>query len=50
VLIVVSLFFIALGLVAKNWEIGILVLTAFVIACVLTYILWRIVDRKNSAK
>ena len=35
VLIVVSLFFIVLGLVAKNWEIGILVLTAFVIACVL---------------
>jgi UDP-N-acetylmuramyl pentapeptide phosphotransferase/UDP-N-acetylglucosamine-1-phosphate transferase len=50
VLIVVSLFFIVLGLVAKNREIGNQVITAFVIACVLTYILWRIGDRKNSAK
>lgn len=50
VLIVVTAFFIALGVLAKNWEIGVLVLTAFVIACVLTYILWRVVDKKNSAK
>jgi hypothetical protein len=39
VLIVVSLFFIALGLVAKNWEIVFWCLL-LCDCCVLTYILW----------
>ena len=44
VLIVVTMLFIALGILGNNWEIGFLVLTAFVLASILTYILWRIVD------
>jgi UDP-GlcNAc:undecaprenyl-phosphate/decaprenyl-phosphate GlcNAc-1-phosphate transferase len=46
VLLCVSIMFIALGLVGRNWPIGLLVLLAFTIAGTLTYILWRFVDRK----
>lgn len=49
VLIVVTLFYIALGIIGRNWSITYLVLTAFIIACALTYILWRMVDRNASA-
>ena len=47
VLLIVSVAFIALGLIGREWRIGTLTLVAFSIACVLTYILWRIVDRKS---
>ena len=45
-LIMISIFYIALGIIGRNWSIGLLVTLAFSIACVLTYILWRIVERK----
>lgn len=47
VLLCVSLFFIGLGLIGRNWSIGILVLVAFTIATILTYVLWRFVDKKQ---
>ena len=46
VLLCISLFFITLGLIGRHWSITSLVLTAFSIASVLTYILWRLVDKK----
>lgn len=50
VLLCVSVVFITLGLLGRNWSIGILVLTAFVAGSVLTYTLWRAVDRKSMQK
>jgi UDP-GlcNAc:undecaprenyl-phosphate GlcNAc-1-phosphate transferase len=50
VLLCVSIVFIGLGLIARNWSIGILVLTAFVAGSLLTYILWRAVDKKTFEK
>lgn len=47
VLLCVSLFFIGLGLIGRNWSIGILVLDALTIATILTYVLWRYVDKKQ---
>lgn len=46
ILLFVSIVFIGLGIAGRNWSIGILVLIAFLIDCILTYILWRIVDKK----
>ncbi|HLP06014.1 MAG TPA: MraY family glycosyltransferase [Paludibacter sp.] len=46
VLMVISLFYIALGIFGRNWPILLLVSVAFFIASALTYILWRIVERK----
>lgn len=48
VLMLVSILFIGLGLLGRNWRIEVLVLTAFVLASTLTYVLWRIVDDKVS--
>jgi len=48
VLLVESLFFIALGLVARNWSIGFLTLLATFLMIIITYILWRLVDRKAA--
>ncbi len=50
VLLLVSIGYICLGIAGRNWSIGLLVLTAFFIASVLTYILWRIVDKKSLTK
>ena len=50
VLLCVSLLFIGLGILGRNWSIGVLVLTAFTIASVLTYVLWRMVDKKLLKK
>ncbi|MBN2765225.1 MAG: undecaprenyl/decaprenyl-phosphate alpha-N-acetylglucosaminyl 1-phosphate transferase [Paludibacteraceae bacterium] len=50
VLMFISVIFIGLAVLARNWEIGFLVLIAFLLASVLTYILWRVVDRKNLGK
>lgn len=47
ILLLVSLGFIALGLLGRNLSIVILTLIAFFIALILTYILWRKVDNKN---
>ena len=46
VLLFISLLFILLGIVGRNWSIGLLVLLAFSLALILTYILWRKVDKK----
>lgn len=48
VLLIVSLFFIALALVGRNWNMWALVGTDFGIATLLTIILWRVVDYKNA--
>ena len=48
VLLAVSLFFVCLGLIGRNWSNGLLVLIAFSIASALTYILWQVVDKKCS--
>ncbi len=46
VLLGVSICFIALGIIGRQWNIGILILVAFSVASVLTYFLWRKVDKK----
>jgi UDP-GlcNAc:undecaprenyl-phosphate GlcNAc-1-phosphate transferase len=46
VLLFVSICFIALGIIGRQWNIGILIIVAFSIAFVLTYFLWRKVDKK----
>ena len=50
VLLLVTGVFIALGIMGRNWSIGLLSLVAFVIAIILTEILWRLVDRKTMSK
>lgn len=50
ILLLISLGYICLGLVGRNWSIELLVLAAFLIAFILTYVLWRIVDRKMLTK
>ena len=50
VLLIVSLAFIALGIIGREWEIGVLIFVAFSIASILTYILWRKVDSKAIEK
>ena len=50
VLLIVSICFIALGIIWRQWKIGILVIIAFSIASILTYILWRSVDNKVYSK
>jgi len=47
VLLIISIAYIVLGIIGRNWPIGVLVLIAFTIACLLTKILWVIVDRKT---
>ena len=49
VLLLVSILFIGLGLLGRNWKIEILISTAFALASSLTYILWKIVGKKNAA-
>ena len=47
VLLITTLFFVGIGIVGRNLQNGVLALIVFVTACILTYILWRIVDRKT---
>jgi UDP-N-acetylmuramyl pentapeptide phosphotransferase/UDP-N-acetylglucosamine-1-phosphate transferase len=47
VLLSVSLCFIALAVVWRNWNMWLLVGVDFLIATILTVILWRVIDRKN---
>jgi len=46
-LMIVSVLFVLIGLVGRNWDITFLVFVAFSIASLLIYILWRIVDLKS---
>ena len=48
VLLSVSLLFIGLGVLGRNWNIWILAITDFSIATTLTLILWRIINRQMS--
>lgn len=48
ILLIVSVFFIGLGLLGRNWPIELLIFVAFSIAASLIYILWRIVDKKSQ--
>ena len=50
ILLIVSIGFIALGIIGRQWKIGLLILVAFSIASFLTYILWRNVDNKMFLK
>jgi len=50
VLLIVSVGFILLGILGRQWKIGILILVAFLIASILTYILWRKVDNNMISK
>jgi len=50
VLLIVSIGFIALGILGRQWKIGVLIFVALIIASILTYILWRKVDRKLYSK
>lgn len=50
VLMGVSVMFILLGILGRSLPIGVLAFIAFTIASVLTYILWRAVDRKELLK
>ena len=46
VLLSVSLLFIALGIIGRNWNIWVLVTVDFSIATCLTLLLWRIINKK----
>lgn len=48
VLLLVTMLFVALGIIGRHWWIGVLIGVATFLASGLTYILWRIVDRDNS--
>ena len=50
VLLLVTLGFILLGIIGRNWSIGLLSLVAFIFSVILTEILWRLVDRKIMSK
>ena len=50
VLLIVSIGFIALGIIGRQWKIGVLILITFSIASILTYFLWRKVDNKMVSK
>ncbi len=47
VLLLVSIFFIGLGVLGRNWPIELLIFVAFSTASSLIYFLWRIVDKKS---
>jgi len=46
VLLSVSLLFIGLGILGRNWNIWVLAITDFAVATVLTLVLWRIINKK----
>ena len=50
VLMTVSLFFIGLGILGRNWNIWLLLTVDFAIATALTLILWRIINKKLYGK
>ncbi len=48
VLLSVSLLFIGLGILGRNWNMWVLAITDFAIATCLTIVLWRIINRKMA--
>jgi undecaprenyl-phosphate alpha-N-acetylglucosaminyl 1-phosphatetransferase len=50
VLIIISMVFILIGILGRNWSIILLIFVSFMLALTLTYILWRMVDRKMLSK
>lgn len=46
VLLTVSLLFIGLAILGRNWNIWVLLITDFAVATVLTLILWRVINKK----
>lgn len=48
VLLIISLLYIVLAIVGRNWSICLLVFIYATSATVLTYILWRLVDKKHA--
>lgn len=46
ILLFVSLLFIALGIVGRNWNLWLLLIVDFALATVLTLILWRVINTK----
>ena len=50
VLLTVSLMFIGLGILGRNWNIWVLLITDFGLATVLTLILWRVINKKLSSQ
>ena len=48
VLLSVSLLFIILGVIGRNWNIWVLTITDFAVATALTLILWRIINKQQS--
>lgn len=47
VLLLTTLLFVGIAIIGRNLQNGVLALIVFSLACVLTYILWRMVDRKT---
>ncbi len=45
ILLLVSLCFIALAIVGRNWDIWVLVSVNFLLCCLLVFVLWRLVDK-----
>ena len=46
ILLLISLLFIALGIVGRNWNLWLLLIVDFALATVLTLILWRVINTK----
>ncbi len=47
VLLIISILFIGLGILGRNWPIELLIFVAFSFASTLIYFLWRLVDKKT---
>ena len=50
ILLLISLLFIALGIVGRNWNLWLLLIVDFALATVLTLILWRVINTKLYGK
>lgn len=50
VLLLTTLLFVGIAIIGRNLQNGVLALIVYSMACVLTYILWRVVDRKTLRK
>lgn len=50
ILLLISLLFIALGIVGRNWNLWLLLIADFALATILTLILWRVINTKLYGK
>ena len=50
VLLSVTIALIGFGILGRNWRVEILTLAAFLILCILTYILWGVINKKQAEK